>query len=322
MLYARSSTGRSLPAAGVHLRQRVQDRRRADPQPQVAGDQAEQVAGLQRGGPRQKAGQQLELAALRAGPFGAGDLVQCVDDCGDLQAWLPICGGRGQQLLGGLAEVAGLPHRGDDLARLDAGRRRDGAQRHLLGQAQVHPGELGRHLALAQIADGGQQLLRGLGQQCRQPVDQRQSAGSLLQVPVRLRDNLVLHPAIIAYPVTARPHRAGTAPRSPSPVLRRRRAGLRCRQPAAAAGSSALKRAHPGQHQVQSLAVITAAGDLLGRLDEQNAMRLRSGHAERADAPIDLSPKTRTVLGRQVVVSHYLLVPAETEPCSCRWKIK
>lgn len=35
--------------------------------------------------------------------------------------------------------------------------------------------------------------------------------------------------------------------------------------------------AHAGQHQVQPLAVITTTGDLLGRLDEQNAMRLRVG---------------------------------------------
>jgi hypothetical protein len=33
-------------AAGVHLRERVQDGRCADPQPQPLGDQAEQVAGL------------------------------------------------------------------------------------------------------------------------------------------------------------------------------------------------------------------------------------------------------------------------------------
>ena len=73
--------------------------------------------------------------------------------------------------------------------------------------------------------------------------------------------------------------------------------------------------AHPGQHQVEPLAVITATGNLLGRLDEQNAMCLRAGHAERADAPIELvaeNPHGGT--GRQVVVSHYLLVPAETEP--------
>ena len=85
-----------LAAARVHLRQRVENRRRADSQPQTAGDQAQQVAGLQRSGPRQKAGEQLELAALRARSFGAGDLVQCVDDCGNLQAWLPIAG-RGSQ---------------------------------------------------------------------------------------------------------------------------------------------------------------------------------------------------------------------------------
>jgi len=73
--------------------------------------------------------------------------------------------------------------------------------------------------------------------------------------------------------------------------------------------------AHPGQHQVQPLAVITATGNLLGRLDEQNAMRPRAGHAERADAPVQLvAEDPHGGPGPQVVVSHYLLVPAETEP--------
>ena len=91
-------------------------------------------------------------------------------------------------------------------------------------QTQIYPGEFGRHQPLTEITNGGQQLLRSFGKQCRQPVDQHQSAGSLLQIPVRLGDNLVLHHAIIAYPVIARPHRGGTAPRSPSPVPPRRRA--------------------------------------------------------------------------------------------------
>jgi len=60
--------------------------------------------------------------------------------------------------------------------------------------------------------------------------------------------------------------------------------------------------AHAGQHQVQPLAVITTTGDLLGRLDKQNAMRLRAGHAQRADAPIELiaeDPHSRS--GRHAV---------------------
>jgi hypothetical protein len=48
----------------VHLRERVQDRGRADAQPQVPGDQAQQVAGLQRGGLAEQAGQQIQLATL------------------------------------------------------------------------------------------------------------------------------------------------------------------------------------------------------------------------------------------------------------------
>ena len=50
MLYARSSAGRSLPAAGVHDGQGVQDGRRTDAEPEVPGDQPQQVAALQRGG--------------------------------------------------------------------------------------------------------------------------------------------------------------------------------------------------------------------------------------------------------------------------------
>ena len=90
-------------AAGVHPDQRVEDRRRADAEPQVAGDQAQHVARLQRGGPVEQAGQQVELAALRAGALGRGDLVQRVDHLGDVQA---AAARSGQQRLGRLAEVA------------------------------------------------------------------------------------------------------------------------------------------------------------------------------------------------------------------------
>ena len=45
-----------LPAAGVHHGQRVEDGRRPDAEPEVAGDQPQQVAALQRGGLRQQPG--------------------------------------------------------------------------------------------------------------------------------------------------------------------------------------------------------------------------------------------------------------------------
>ena len=57
-------------AARVDLGERVQDGGRADAEPQVPGHQAQQVAGLQRGGPGQQPGQQLQLRALRARPLG------------------------------------------------------------------------------------------------------------------------------------------------------------------------------------------------------------------------------------------------------------
>lgn len=54
------------PPAGIDLGQRVQDGRRADTQPEPPGDQAQQVPGLQRAGPGEQPGQQVQLAALRA----------------------------------------------------------------------------------------------------------------------------------------------------------------------------------------------------------------------------------------------------------------
>ena len=122
------------PAPGVDLRQRIQNRRRADPQPEAASHQTQQVARLQRSGQRQEAGEEVELAALRARPFRGCDLVQRVDDCGYLQARLPIARCHHQQLLGGLAEIAGFPRRRDSLVGLDACRCRDGSHCHLLGQ--------------------------------------------------------------------------------------------------------------------------------------------------------------------------------------------
>jgi hypothetical protein len=51
-------------ATGVHLGQRVQDRWRADAQPQRAGDQTQQVAGFQRGGRPQQLDEQCQLLRL------------------------------------------------------------------------------------------------------------------------------------------------------------------------------------------------------------------------------------------------------------------
>ena len=62
------------PAARMDLGERIQDGGRADAQPQAPGDQAQQVAGLQRGGLGEQPGQQLQLAALRARSLGRGDL--------------------------------------------------------------------------------------------------------------------------------------------------------------------------------------------------------------------------------------------------------
>jgi hypothetical protein len=63
-----------------------------------------------------------------------GDLVQCVDDCGYLQAGLAIASCRREQLLSGLAEIAGAPYRREDLLGREVRRCRYGAQRHLLGE--------------------------------------------------------------------------------------------------------------------------------------------------------------------------------------------
>ena len=183
------------PATGVHLRERVQDGGGADAQPQAAGDQAEQVAGLQRGGLGEQAGQQVQLATLRALPFGLGDPVQGVDHRRDLQARRSAGGDDGEQLLAGLPEVAGLPHAESDLLGTGAGGGGDRADGELLGQPEVHAGELRRDQALAQVADGREQLGGGLGQQRGEPVDQRQPGGRLLQVAVRVGDDLVLHGA-------------------------------------------------------------------------------------------------------------------------------
>ena len=99
----------------------------------------------------------------------------------------------GQQPLGGLTKVTGLSHEGGDLHRVRVGRGGHRADGELLGQAKVHPGELGRDQPLAQVTHGRQQLRRSLRQQRRQPVRQRQPAAELLQVTVGLGHDQVPH---------------------------------------------------------------------------------------------------------------------------------
>ncbi len=182
----------------MHQRERVQDGGGADPQAQPAGDQAQQVAGLQRGGLGEQPGQQVQLAALRALPFGLGDLVERVDHDRDWQARRPVPGDDGQQLLAGLAKVAGLPQADIDLLGAGAGRGGDRADGELLGQAEIHAGELRRDQTLTQVTDRAQQLVGGLGEQSGEPVDQHQPAAGLFQIAVRLGDDLVLHDAPLA----------------------------------------------------------------------------------------------------------------------------
>ena len=105
---------------------------------------------------------------------------------------------RGQQLLGGLAQVAGLAHPGGHVDGVDAGGGGDRADGHLLGQPEVHPGELRRDQALAQVAHHRQEFGRSLLDEGGQTLDQRQPTAHCLQVTVRLGDDLVLHGAPFA----------------------------------------------------------------------------------------------------------------------------
>ena len=88
----------------------------------------------------------------------------------DGQARLPVR----QHRLGGLAEVTRLQERGRDRLRVLAGRDTHRAHRELARQTEVDAGMLGRDLALAQVADRRQLVVRGLAQQRGHPVDQRQ----------------------------------------------------------------------------------------------------------------------------------------------------
>ena len=210
------------PPAGVHLGQGVQDGGRADAQSQPLGDQPQQVAGLQRGGPGEQPGQQVQFAALRARPFGRRDLVQRVYHGGDRQGGRPVARGHCQQLLGGHPQVAGFPDPGGDLFLAGAGGGGDRADGELFGQAQVHPGELRRDQALAQVAHRGQQLSRGGRQQRGQPVHQHQPATGPLQVTVGLGDRLVPHAGLLSRTTRLQapppPHRPARAPPCPRPA--------------------------------------------------------------------------------------------------------
>ena len=122
----------------------------------------------------------------------------------DRQGGRPVSGSRGQQLLGGQAQVAGLADQGGDLRGAGAGGGGHRADGELLGQAKVDPGELGRDQALAQVADHRQQAVRGPGQQHRQPVHQGQPAAGPLQVTVGRRDGQVLHGSLLQPIMTRR----------------------------------------------------------------------------------------------------------------------
>jgi len=137
-------------------------------------------------------------------PLCSRDLVQGVDHRRDLEGRRPSVRGAREQQFGGLAEVAGLPHGRAHPLDLHAGGGGHRAGGELLGHAQVHPGELRRDQALAQVTDPGQQLGRGLGQQRGEPVDQRQPRGGGLQVTVGLGDHLVLHSAPFTSPLGPR----------------------------------------------------------------------------------------------------------------------
>ena len=166
----------------------------ADPQPQRPGDGAGQVTDLQRGRPLEQAAKQLQLAALGAGPGGGRDLVQGLEHHPDLQGGHPPAGPvGGQQLLGGEAEVAGLEQGGPHLLQGHPGAVGQGPGDHLVGQADLDPGEGGGDVAKAEVDDPGQQPVVGLAQQLGQPVDQRQPGADLLQVAVGGGHGLVLH---------------------------------------------------------------------------------------------------------------------------------
>ena len=209
------------PAAGVDQGQGVQDGRVAHPQPQRAGDGAGQVAGLQRGRPFQEAAEQLQLAALGAGPFGGRDLVQGLEHRPDLQGRWPRAGPTlGQQLLGGAAEVAALAQGGPDLLQGHAAAVGQGPGDQLVGQADLDAGEGGRDLPQAQVHDPGQDVVGGLAQQLGQPVDQGQTRADLFQVPVGGGHGVVQHGAPLAVGSPGEPTAEAGQPSRAGPACR------------------------------------------------------------------------------------------------------
>ena len=187
-----------LPPAGVHLGQRVEDRRRPDPEPEIARHQPEQVAGLQRCRPPDQAGEQFELPTLRANPRGGGDLQQSVDDLGDPQTGRPVPRRLRDQQFGTLTKIAGLADGRDDLLGRAADRGADRTHGQLLGHPQVDAGELRRDHPLAEVADRRQLRVGSVGDQRGQPGDQCQPTGGLLEVLIGQCDSLVLHDDILA----------------------------------------------------------------------------------------------------------------------------
>ena len=103
----------------------------------------------------------VDFAAHKAGL----NLVEALEHLRDLQAGRSIRIQLAEQLLGGQAEVADLPGAGQHLLGGGAGDLGDRPGGHPLGQPQLHPGEVGRDLSLAQQRHRRQQVGRGLPEQ-------------------------------------------------------------------------------------------------------------------------------------------------------------
>jgi hypothetical protein len=198
----------------VDLGKPVQDGGGADPQAQRAGDSPHQVTGLQRRRPAKQADQPGQLAALRALPLGLGDLVQALEHGPDLQGRHPVGVQLPEQLLGGQAEIADLAGAREHLLGRRARGLGDRPGGQPLGHPQLHPGEVGGDLALAQQRHRRQQVVRGLPEQLGQPFDQRDPPTGALQVPIGLGEDLVAHPS-------SSPVRSATSPSYSASQVRR-----------------------------------------------------------------------------------------------------
>jgi hypothetical protein len=194
----------------VGWKQGVQDGGGADPQAQLAGAGADQVAGLQRGGPPEQADQAGQLAALGAGPLSLGDLVQAVEHRPDLQAGRPRPprrpaaarrsgpGPRCRVRRPGPARPARPPPR----PRPGRPAARSAPARPPRSRARSGPGTAAPPSAAARRASPGTGW----------PAGRSGPAGRWrpLQVPVGLGDHLVLHPRLL-------PGRLATGPRAGQP---------------------------------------------------------------------------------------------------------